>query len=101
MKIKYRPAAIADVQKVSDYIARELKNPSAAAALRRKILRSVSLLRENPLMGTPLASKYDGLETDIRFIVVSKQLIFYEPHEELIEVIRILDGRTDYLTHLF
>jgi plasmid stabilization system protein ParE len=101
MKIKYRPAAISDVQKASDYIARELKNPSAAAALRRKILRSVSLLRENPLMGTPLASKYDGLETDIRFIVVSKQLIFYEPHEELIEVIRILDGRTDYLTHLF
>jgi plasmid stabilization system protein ParE len=101
MTIKYRPAAIADVRKASDYIAKNLKNPSAAAALRRKILQSVSLLRENPLMGTPLSSKYDGLETEIRFIVVSKQMVFYEPHQEFVEVIRILDGRTDYLTHLF
>ena len=51
-------------------------------------------------MGTPLDSKYEGLETDIRFLVVSKHLIFYEVHDDVIEIVRILDGRTDYLTYL-
>jgi plasmid stabilization system protein ParE len=101
MKLKYRPAAYVDIQKAYDYIAWDLKNPSAAATLRKKILQSVSQLKENPLMGTPLSSKYDDLETDIRFIVVNKQMVFYVPHEDFIEVIRVLDGRTDYLTHLF
>jgi plasmid stabilization system protein ParE len=101
MKIKYRPAAIKDIQKTSDYLAEVLNNPSAAMALRKKILQSVSLLKENPFMGTSLSSKYDGLETDIRFLVVRKQMIFYEPHDEWIEIIRVLDGRMDYMAQLF
>jgi plasmid stabilization system protein ParE len=101
MKIQYRPAAIMDVQKASEYIAKDLKNPVAAARLREKILHSVSLLKENPFMGAPLAGKMDGIETELRYIVVNRQMVFYEPHEEVIEIIRILDGRTDYITQLF
>ena len=101
MKLKYRPAAIADIQSACGYIRDKLKNPRAARNLKLRILFGASLLKDTPYMGTPLDSKYEGLETEIRFLVVSKHLIFYEVHDDMIEIIRILDGRTDYLTYLF
>ena len=101
MRLKYRPAAIADVQRAADYIEKVLKNRSAAQRLKTKILQGVSLLKENPQMGTLLSSKYDGLDTSIRFIVISKQLVFYEISDDVVEIIRVLDGRTDYLAHFF
>ena len=101
MKLKYRPAAIADIQNVCGYIREKLKNPKAANNLKSRILYGASLLKDSPYMGTSLDSKYDGLETNIRFLIVSKHLIFYEIHDDMIEIIRIHDGRTDYLTHLF
>ena len=52
-------------------------------------------------MGTPLSSKYDGVPENIRFLVISKQMVFYKVTESGIEIIRVLDGRTDYLVHLF
>ena len=101
MKLKYRPAAMSDIQSACGYIRDQLKNPQAARNLKSRILYGAALLKDSPYMGTRLDSKYDGLETDIRFLVVSKHLIFYEVHDDVIEVIRILDGRTDYMTHLF
>ena len=101
MRLKYRPAAIADIQRAADYIEKVLKNRSAAQRLKTKILQGASLLKENPQMGTLLSSKYDGLDTSIRFIVISKQLVFYEISDDVVEIIRVLDGRTDYLVHLF
>ena len=100
MKLKYRPAAISDIENTCGYIRYHLKNPQAASKLKSRILYGASLLKDSPYMGIPLDSKYDGLETNIRFLVVSKQLIFYEVYDDIIEVIRVLDGRTDYLTYL-
>ena len=51
-------------------------------------------------MGTPLSSKVD-LETDLRFLIVSKRLIFYRVDVDRIKITRVLDGRQDYMTHLF
>lgn len=101
MTIVYRPDAIHDLQRSCDYIKHNLGNPSAAAALRMKVLRSISLLKETPLMGMALRSKFENLETDIRFLIVNHQLIFYEINGQTIFILRILDGRTDYLTQLF
>lgn len=101
MRLQYRPAAIADIQRAADYIENVLKNRSAAQRLKAKILQGTSLLKENPQMGTLLSSKYDGLDTSMRFIVISKQLVFYEIDDDTIEVVRVIDGRMDYLAHLF
>lgn len=52
-------------------------------------------------MGVALDSKYE-VDTDIRVLTVAKQLIFYRViSDSHIEVIRVLDGRQDYLTLLF
>ena len=101
MKIQYRPAAIADLAATSEYIQTRLHNPSAAAKLRADVLHGISRLADTPEMGTLLRSKYEESESDVRFLVIRKQMIFYEVHDQSIEIIRILDGRTDYLAQLF
>lgn len=101
MKIVYRPAAIDDIKSTAAYIENELKNPQAAERFKEKILYSVSLLKDNPNMGNHLSNKYESIESDYKYIIVNKQLVFYEINDDNIEVIRMLDGRTDYLTHLF
>ncbi|MGN1458516.1 MAG: type II toxin-antitoxin system RelE/ParE family toxin [Acutalibacteraceae bacterium] len=101
MKIYYRPAAIEDIKRVSDYIENTLKNPVAAQRLKSKILNSISLLKENPEMGVLLKNKYEEVDSDYRFITINKQLVFYQINDDIIEIVRIIDGRTDYMTHLF
>ena len=101
MKIYYRPAAIEDIKIVSDYIENTLKNPVAAQRLKRKILNGISLLKKNPEMGVLLKNKYEEVDSNYRFITINKQLVFYEINDDIIEIVRIIDGRTDYMTHLF
>lgn len=101
MRIEYKSAALRDITETRDYIRNTLKNRQAAQKLVTAILHAVSLLADNPMMGTPLDSKYE-LDTDIRFLVVAKQLVFYRlAGDDLISVIRVLDGRQDYLAILF
>lgn len=101
MKVQYKKTAIDDIQATERYISEELHNKQAAKKLTRLIVQTVSLLAANPYMGTPLNSKYD-VDTDIRFLVVSKQLVFYRVKgEECVEVTRVVDGRQDYMAILF
>ena len=89
--------ALRDIQQKRDYIVNTLKNRSAAQKLVYSILNAVSQLSENPYMGPLLSSKYD-VDSDIRFLVVSKQMVFYRiVDRELVSVVRILDGRQDYI----
>lgn len=101
MKIVYRPAAIDDIKSTAEYLAKELKNPQAAQRLKERILYSISLLKDNLNMGNSLSTKYEEVKSDYQYIVVNKQLVFYEINNGTIEIVRVLDGRTDYLTHLF
>ena len=102
MRIHYKKIAIDDIQATERYISQELHNKTAAKKLTRSIAQAVSLLADNPYMGTPLNSKFD-VDTDLRFLVVSKQLVFYRVAEadERIDVTRVLDGRQDYMAILF
>ena len=58
------------------YIREQLNNPSAAAKLTRRVYDAIMLLEDNPFMGTELCSRY-AVDTDIRFLVVAKQIVFY------------------------
>ena len=101
MRIEYKRTALLDLQQTQDYIANMLKNKPAAQKLVSSVLHDISLLVHNPRMGTALSSRFD-VDSDLRFIVVSKQLVFYQiVDDELISIVRILDGRRDYLSILF
>ncbi len=100
MIIVYRPAAIDDINNTADYLENELKNPQAAQRLKERILHTISLLKENPEIGPLLSSKYYTVDNNYRYIIVNKQIVFYEIADDIIEIVRVLDGRTDYLAHL-
>lgn len=101
MRIVYKKTALNDIQRTQQYIAEELHNPKAAKSLTERIVREISQLSQNPYMGVLLNSKYD-VDTDIRILIVAKQLVFYRVAEDhRVEIIRVLDGRQDYLAILF
>ena len=101
MRIEYKRTALLDLQQTRDYIANTLKNKPAAQKLVSSVLHDISLLAHSPRMGTALNSRFD-VDSDLRFIVVSKQLVFYQiVDEDLIFIVQILDGRLDYLSILF
>lgn len=101
MIVQYRPAAVEDIRRTAEYLTKQLKNPTAAARLKKKILHSISHLKENPCLGRRLSDKLEGMQTEARFLVVESQLVFYEVNDATVEIIRVLDGRTDYLARLF
>ena len=101
MKVRYKRTAIEDIQGTEEYIRSVLYNGSAAKKLTGRITQAVSLLADNPYMGTPLSGRFD-VETDLRYLVVSDQLIFYRVVEDShVEVTRVLNGRQDYISILF
>ena len=100
MKLKYTPEAIRDLQSISNYISEVLFNPAAASRIKKRILKACVSLKQQPMMGGPVKAK-TGYETDLRFLVCEKHLIFYRPEEEEISVSRIIDGRMDYISILF
>ncbi len=100
MKIVYRPLAVEDIVSTADYIKDKLKNPQAAEHFKERILSAISLLKDNPNMGAELAKKYDTISNNYRYMIVNNQIVFYEVNDEIIEIVRVLDGRTDYLKYL-
>ena len=53
------------------------------------------------MMGASLNSKFD-VNSDLRFLIVAKQLVFYRIEDmDIISIVRVLDGRQDYTSILF
>lgn len=101
MKVLFKKTALDDMQATERYISETLGNGVAAKKLTRRVFDAIMLLADNPYMGTELCRKF-AVETDLRFLVVAKQLVFYRVvADDHIEVTRVLDGRQDYLALLF
>ena len=101
MKIRYKRAALLDIQQKYDYIANVLKKKKAAQTLVERIIHDVSLLTDNPMIGSSLNSKFD-VNSYLRFLIVAKQLVFYRIEDmDFISIVRVLDGRQDYISVLF
>jgi addiction module RelE/StbE family toxin len=99
-KINYSGAATRDLEQIGDYIAEQLKNPSAALNTVNEIQGKIDTLAGFPLIGTPLSSVY-AAGTDCRFLVSGNYLVFYRPVGDDVLIDRILYGRQDYIAVLF
>lgn len=100
MKLRYTPQARADLRAIRAYIAQTLANPQAAERITRQLLQSCQRLKAYPKLGLTLADKL-SIKADLRCLVSGNYLVFYRVEPEYVSVIRILDGRTDYLQVLF
>ena len=100
MKLEYSKEAINDLSEIRDYISGVLKNRTAAKRIVSMILSGCRALKQDPLSGFRLDSKIDA-ETDLRVLVCENWLAFYNVSPDAIVIVRVLDGRSDYINILF
>ena len=100
MQIIYKRTAIDDLLNIESYIISQFNNKQAAQKLKSTIVNAIALLKDNPYLGPKLSDRFN-MDTSLRYLVVSKQLVFYNVNKENIEILRILDSRQDYLSLLF
>ena len=100
MKIIYKKAAIDDLLNTENYIINQFHNDQAAKKLKTNIVDTISLLKDNPYLGLKMSDRFN-IDTSLHYLIVSKQLVFYDINKDNIEIIRILDSRQDYLSLLF
>lgn len=100
MKLRYTPQARTDLRNIRKYISESLFNSIAAKRITEKIVKDCSNLKNNPFLGPELKNKLD-VDTDFRYLISSNYIVFYKVDGDLISVIRICDGRTNYINILF
>ncbi len=96
IRAKFSPRAARDLDEISGFIAAD--NPEAAEAVRRVILNTADFLAQHPEMGRCLR-KAAARHLQIRWFVVPKfrnYLIFYQPFQEIIMVVRVLHASQDW-----
>ena len=99
-KIRLSPLALSDLKEIKEYITDELCNPPAANRIVTKIMKDYSLLEASPMLG-PSLSSIVRIDTDYRFLVSGKYIIFYKTENEYVSIYRILYGARDYIKILF
>ena len=96
MNVTYTPQVRDDLRETYDYIADVLHNPTAAKQITEKIIRTCGKLENHPRLGYSLQDRI-GRESDYRCLVCGKHIAFYRVADDEVRIVRILDGRTDYL----
>lgn len=99
MILRYSPEALSDLAAIKNYIEEDLGSPIAAGNIVTNITASCSLLKEQPRLGMEL-SKLIGRETDYRYLISRKYVIFYRIEGSSISIYRIIDARTDYIRNI-
>lgn len=100
MRLQYTPQAIEDMKELQSYIQHNLQSPQAAVRISKKILDTCSMLQAHSKPVISLQSKIDR-EPDCRYLIIENCLAFYRITNSVISVVRVLDGRQDYLRLLF
>jgi toxin ParE1/3/4 len=95
------PKAQEDLENIFSYIAIELVNPEAASNLIEKFQTKLNELLLFPLSYQLIKSKLI-FQIDLRKCIVQNYIIvyFYNEKEKLVEIIRVIYSKVDYLEDL-
>ena len=100
MKIRYSPAARDDLRELRRYFVSEF---GAAVAVKStaKIVADISSLKRHPALMRPLSDKIARPSACSYFFCGKYSIAILSVAGDVVSVIRILDGRTDYSTTIF
>lgn len=87
--VKVAAAAEEDLKQIWAYVAQS--NPEAASRLIKQITRKFTVLRDYPQMGR----EQHKLLVNLRSFTVKGYIIFYQPFESGIEILRVMHGSRD------
>ena len=99
-KLYLSPEAQEDLSEIKAYIAEDLENPQAALSTVTKITKTIRMLQDHALIGTPLSAAAD-VNSDYRYLVSGNYMVFYRVAGKDVFIDRVLYGRRDYLRILF
>jgi toxin ParE1/3/4 len=89
LKIVRTPAAVRDLEAITDYIA--VDNLTAALAFYDEIDRLLTLIAQYPDLGEAV----DQLSPGLRRLTLGNYLLFYCRADDQIDLVRILHGARD------
>ena len=87
--VRITATAEADLKEIWSYIAKD--NPDAATRLIKEITGKFAILRDHPHMGR----QQDKLLMNLRSLNVKGYVIFYQPFEDRVEILRVMHGARD------
>ena len=99
-KLSISPEAKKDLHEIKEYISVELDNPTAAVKTISRIMKAMRTLIDFPDSGAPLSSKID-VPNNYRTLMCNSYLVFYRHEGGIVNIIRVLYGRRDYIKILF
>lgn len=100
MTIRYSPAAREDLRQLKSYLTLEFGTAVASKSLAR-IVSDISSLKRHRHLARPLSAKV-GRDTDYLYFLAGKySIVILSEGEDVFSVLRILDGRTDYVKTIF
>ena len=82
--------ARADLTDIWNYYAR-VAGPHTANNIARRIGEACRLLEDHPYAGQPR----NEVRPDLRSVVASPHVVFYRVIEDVVEIVRVIDGRRD------
>lgn len=100
MRLEFAPDALEDIQETKRYIAAVLKNKSAASRVVKMIVHNCKQLKEQPYLGMSVEAR-TGYSSDLRYLICESWLAFYQVQGDTVRIVRVIDGRTDYVRILF
>jgi plasmid stabilization system protein ParE len=90
MKIEWSAAALADLDRFSDFL-RE-RHPALSAVVAREIMAKAVLLSEHPFLGRALAGREEYRQAVLR--VLNAAYVFqYRVRQERVVILRVFHGR--------
>jgi len=100
MRIRYSPAAREDLRELRRYLAVEFDATVAAKSL-GKIVDDLSSLKRHPSLMRPLSDKIARPSKYMYFLCGKYSIAILEAKTDVVSIIRVLDGRTDYVKTVF
>ena len=98
MIVQYTPEFRRDLRKLKTRLENE--GFPSADTIGKDILTACSDLKNNPEKGLSAADRFE-IDTDMQFLILGMNIVFYRINGETIEIVRLFDTRTDILFRLF
>jgi toxin ParE1/3/4 len=92
VNVAWLDAALDDMERITDFIARD--NRTAAAQLERRIQKATTLLSDQPRLGRP------GRVGHTRELILTPSIVPYHVRGTTVEILAIIDGRRDGIAEI-